>query len=110
MTKPRIRVKAIGVEMGRVVTLDVVTSLDIPADRVLTAASGHGMRSCLVIGYSNDGEEYFASSIGCGRKALWLLERAKTALLSDRSSDGPPPHADDQPDDSQVLPFPRRDP
>ena len=110
VSKPRIKVKAGSRPMGNVVVLSVDTCLDIPAERVLLAATERGMRSCLVIGYDNDGEEYFASSLACGQKALWLLERAKTCLLAEKSNDGPPPPADDQPDDSQVLPFPRRDP
>ncbi len=65
-----------------VVDLDVVTRLDIPAERVLRKALEADMQSVVVIGYDSDGEEYFASSLSDGGDALWLIERCKLKLLS----------------------------
>ena len=45
--------------MGDVVNLDTVTRLDIPAERVLEKAIERGLQSVVVIGYDNDGEEFF---------------------------------------------------
>ena len=66
--------------MGEVIQLGGVTRLDIPADRVLEGAMGK-LKSVLVIGYDEAGEEYFASSITDGGEVLWLLERCKQELM-----------------------------
>lgn len=68
--------------MGEVVVLDIVTRLDIPAERVLQAALDAGLQSVVVVGYDADGEEYFASSLADGGDALWLLQRGSYKLLS----------------------------
>lgn len=64
-----------------VVFLNQVTRLDIPADRVLESAVGK-LEGAIVIGYTHDGDEYFASSYADGGDALWLVERFKKMLLS----------------------------
>lgn len=58
-----------------------VTSLDLPADRVLQAAIDEGLEQVVIMGYTKDGEEYFASSVAGGPEVLWLLERSKIKLL-----------------------------
>lgn len=65
--------------MGDVLILPVVTSLPIPVDRVLDNAKH--LETVLVVGYTKDGEEYFASSQSGGPENLWLLERCKKRLL-----------------------------
>lgn len=66
---------------GNVIVLDVVTRLDIPAERVLKAALEHGLESVVICGHDKDGNEYFASSLADGADALWILERCKKKLL-----------------------------
>ena len=66
--------------MGEVVILDMETSLDIPADRVLEAAVGC-VDPVVVIGYDEEGGLYFASSVADKRQVLWLLEAAKRELF-----------------------------
>jgi hypothetical protein len=56
------------------------TRLDLPPDRVLAAAVGQ-LETVLVIGYTSDGDEYFASSTANGADVVWLLERTKLRLL-----------------------------
>ena len=74
--------------MSNVVYLSTVTRLDLPPDRILEQAVGK-MEGVIVIGYDKDGNEYFASSYADGGEALWLLERAKMALLNaDKLSEG----------------------
>jgi hypothetical protein len=65
-----------------VIPLNTITRLDIPVDRVLEAAS-EVLESVVVIGWDNNEEFYFASSIADGPDVLWLLEHAKKGLLSD---------------------------
>lgn len=66
--------------MDNVVYLDTITRLDIPADRVIEQAMGK-LESVVIIGYTKDGEEYFAASEADGAQVLWKLERAKLMLL-----------------------------
>ena len=60
--------------MPAVVELGMVTSLDIPPERVLRNAVGQRVDSAIVIGYDEDGEFYFASSKADGGAVLWLLD------------------------------------
>ena len=66
--------------MGDIISLPVITRLDLDPDRVLTEACGN-LENVVVIGFDKDGEEYFASSIAAGPEVLWLIERMKKALL-----------------------------
>jgi hypothetical protein len=64
-----------------VVILPVITTLPIPVERILAQAMEADLKLCLVIGEREDGSLYFASSEPDGGDLLWLLERAKLALL-----------------------------
>lgn len=70
-----------------VVPLSVVTSLDLPPERLLQAAIDEGLSEVVIVGFKKDGEEYFASSVADGGSVLWNLERAKLRLL--RTPDDP---------------------
>jgi len=65
----------------KVVILDVITRLDIPAERILEQAIKHGMEDVVISGHDKNGEFYFASSIADGAQSLWLLERSKHKLM-----------------------------
>jgi hypothetical protein len=64
-----------------VVILPVVTTLDLPPERMLNAALERGLKEVVIIGYDLEGEEYFASSVSDGGDVVWHLERAKLKLL-----------------------------
>lgn len=64
-----------------VTRLSVETKLDLTPDLVMDAARGHGMREVVVIGLDPDGAFYFAGSSADGPLTLWLLEKARRALL-----------------------------
>ena len=64
-----------------VVTLPVITTLDLEAERVLEGAINSTLQSCIVLGYDADGEFYFSSTMADGGDALWLLEMAKLNLF-----------------------------
>lgn len=68
--------------MPKVIPLNNVTRLDLPIDRVLDAAKGE-LTGCVIIGYDNEGCEYFASTYADGGEVLWLLERCKKALIGE---------------------------
>lgn len=69
---------------GNVVLFPGVTVGDLDADAVLESAKG-SLSEVLVLGLTEDGEEYFAGSHADAANALWLLERMKHLLL--RSAD-----------------------
>lgn len=61
------------------------TSLPIAPERVLEQAAKQKFDRVLIIGYTEDGEEYIAASDPDGGLFLWDVERAKLRLL--RSGD-----------------------
>ena len=65
--------------MSNVVDGHFITRLDIPIKKVLDSAAG--LQSVVVMGYTSEGEEFFASSIADGGEVLWLIERLKLQLL-----------------------------
>jgi len=65
---------------GNVVPFPVVTRLDLPADRIITAAQGN-LEDVVIVGWDLNGDFYFGSSKADGAEVLWLLEIAKKKLL-----------------------------
>jgi len=72
--------------MGKVLAFSGVTRLNMPVDAVLDGAKGC-LEGVVVIGYTKDGEEYFASTYADGGEVLWLIERCKRALLNTEDED-----------------------
>lgn len=66
--------------MSNIVEFTGVSRLNTPADRLLDAAKGK-LERVVIVGYDNNGAEYFASSVADGGDCLWLLERCKKKLL-----------------------------
>lgn len=56
-----------------------VTRLDIPVERVIKNCPD--LTDVVILGYTQEGSEYFASSYAGGHDVLWLLERMKKRLL-----------------------------
>lgn len=67
--------------VDNVTVLPVVTTIDLPVERVLQAAIEAKPAFVLVIGEDSDGSLYFASSKSDGGEALWWMEKAKLALM-----------------------------
>jgi hypothetical protein len=65
----------------KVSILPVITTLDLPAERVLNAAINANLESCVIVGFDAKGELYFASTKADGGEVLWLFELAKKALM-----------------------------
>jgi hypothetical protein len=63
------------------------TRLDIPPERVLTAALNVSMDAVLVLGYDKDGKFYAASSCGSEAANIMLIERFKYKMLSGEYAD-----------------------
>lgn len=68
-------------KLATVTVLDMVTSHDIPTERVLRGALAENLKSAVVIGWTEDGEFYFSSSVSNGPSIVWDLELAKKKLL-----------------------------
>lgn len=67
--------------MGDVIDAHIVTSLDIPVERILARAAEANLKTVVVIGWDQDGDPYFAASIADGPEVLWLLELTKQRLF-----------------------------
>jgi hypothetical protein len=66
--------------MSNVRVFTGITPLPFDADVMLENAKGH-LKSVLIIGETEDGEEFFSASIADGPETLWMLERAKHKLM-----------------------------
>jgi len=64
-----------------VTPIGCVTRLDLPVEQVLEAAKGKGLAGVVILGYREDGEQYFASTYADGGTVMWLLEMCKKQLL-----------------------------
>lgn len=69
--------------MGEVIEAPIETRLDIPPERVLQRAATANLDCVLVIGFDRDGHLYLECSSAHDPDALWLIEKAKMALLDD---------------------------
>lgn len=66
--------------MAEIVRFPGITYLDTDPDRALEAAIGK-LDGVVIVGFTKDGDEYFASSYADGGNTLWLLERFKKMLM-----------------------------
>jgi hypothetical protein len=67
--------------MGDVVNLTQPTKLDGSPQRILDAALEANLKHVVVVGYDQEGNEYFASSYADGANAAWALQRGCVKLL-----------------------------
>lgn len=65
-----------------VVDLNPITVLGTDPERIIERARKAGLGSVTIVGLTENGSEFFASSYADGPNALWDLERAKHRLLS----------------------------
>lgn len=78
---------------ANVAQIDVVTSLDIDPVAVLAGAHNVGLAEVVVVGFTEDGKEYFASSISDAGQSMYHLQRGiyrlnKTMDQEHESRDG----------------------
>jgi hypothetical protein len=66
---------------AKVIPFTGITYLDMPPERILEAAKEKGLEGVVVMGFTADGKEYFASSYADGGTVLWLMKRCEKALL-----------------------------
>ncbi len=51
------------------------------ASLMLQAADRADLSSVVIIGWDDNGDLFFSSNVGSGPECLWLIEKAKKALL-----------------------------
>lgn len=66
---------------AEIIELDIVTTHDVPVERILRKASEKDLEGVVAIGWDKEGQFYFASSYADGPEVLWLLEMAKVELF-----------------------------
>lgn len=67
---------------SNIIPFSGITKLDMPVEQVLEQAKKKvDSGGVIVLGWDDDEELYFASSIADGGEVLWLLEKAKLALM-----------------------------
>lgn len=71
--------------MGDVIDFDGGTRGDIPVDVVLNAAKK--LQMVCVMGITQEGQEYFASSSGDYKENYWLAARFKEILMEMASNE-----------------------
>lgn len=65
---------------AEIVRFPGITKLDLDPDLILNAAIGK-LQSVVVLGFDNDGNEYFAASYSDGADAVWHARRLEHKLM-----------------------------
>jgi hypothetical protein len=60
---------------ANVAQFNVVTSLDIDPVAILAGAHNKGLAEVVIVGFTDEGEEYFASSISDAGQSMYHLQR-----------------------------------
>jgi hypothetical protein len=68
-----------------VVVLDVLTTINLPPERILNAALEADLAALVIVGYDKNGEYYFHSSIPHGATINWLLDQCKKRIIDEPS-------------------------
>lgn len=66
--------------MAKVIPFCGITKLDMDPDTILEHLKGQ-LEGFVLIGYTNEGEEFFSSTYADGGTVLWLMEQCKLKLL-----------------------------
>lgn len=74
-----------------IVELGCITRLDIPPEKILSRAIDADLQSVVIVGYDQDGNEYFASSVADGAQAMYHLQRGIWSLnkITDQEEEFP---------------------
>ena len=69
--------------VDNVTDIGLVNKVDVPADKALKSCLGKLKNGVVVMGYTEDGGEYYVTTISNPARALWLAERFKLLSLAD---------------------------
>ena len=78
--------KRVSMTDDNVILFDGITQFDLPADLVLQKALKEKLKGVVIVGVTEDGDEYFASSFADGTDCVWHLQRGvhKLMMVTDR--------------------------
>jgi hypothetical protein len=82
-----------------VIVLDVLTTINLPPERILNAALEADLAALVVVGYDKNGQYYFHSSIPHGSTVNWLLDQCKKRIIDEPSDMRGEPGTEEQTDD-----------
>jgi hypothetical protein len=68
--------------VSNVVSFGGLTKLPLPPEKILTAALDHTFSRVTVLGVTEEGEEYVASSTSDCGAILWDMERARHMFMT----------------------------
>ena len=69
-------------EPGAVKHLPLITRHDVPVERVIAGAASANLKGVVIMGWTQEGEPFFASSYSDGGDVMWLIELLKKRLLA----------------------------
>jgi hypothetical protein len=69
---------------SNITVLQTQTSLPMPAETVLNGARKENFTTVVVLGYTQEGEEFFSASTSDAGELVLLMERFRVGLLTDR--------------------------
>jgi hypothetical protein len=69
---------------NNVTVLQTQTTLPMPADTVLSRARKENLSTVVILGYTEEGEEFFSASTSDAGELVLLMERFRVGLLTDR--------------------------
>jgi hypothetical protein len=97
----RAALQAQGVAMSddNVVELKLLTTINLPPERILNAALEADLAALVIVGYDKNGEYYFHSSIPHGATINWLLDQCKKRIIDEPSDMRGEPGTEEQTDD-----------
>lgn len=62
---------------------EIYATDNIPTQNVFDGIQNNNLETVVVVGWTKEGNEYFASSTPNGMEIIWLLERLKYRILKD---------------------------
>ncbi len=68
--------------MSNIIQFTGDSRLDIEADKVIESSLGQGINQVLIIGYTDNGEDYTASSTSDVKELLFMIEKFKFELMT----------------------------
>ncbi len=68
--------------MSNIIQFTGDSRLDIEADKVIESSLGQGINQVLIIGYTDNGEDYMASSTSDVKELLFMIEKFKFELMT----------------------------
>lgn len=73
---------------AEIVTFPGITTLDMPSEKVLSAAIAHDLDTVVIVGKTKDGTPYYAGSTSDMRAVLYMIEVFKRDVVLETETNG----------------------